>query len=631
MDPARQRGVEMRHQRHVVAVVPADIVEAVAEILSPRELLFENREATAERMAAGIDDPRVRQRQVNQSDVHEVVRHLVDEERRARLALHARALQVLLAHRTQLGCAHGAEYFRILQRRVARPPRLEAARQRDHVVQLHRAFDHGMARQDLLDQRRSGARQPDYEDRIARRAAGIGASVEKLARQQIDGPAHGVRMLVGTVVKLFAVQTISLGIVLERRVEPLLILARLAQRELEMQPVFGRQVRERELRLHRLDVGGCEAKRLEVCKTPVGFAEIRRQLDALAVGPHALFLPPRSLQYVPEAEPHLRLARILGKDSGVKIDGLAVFADADEHVRLEVAMARVVRLGGQHRFDLPQRLTRPVLAVEHGRIMGSGRRKARSELETAHQQIFRIRVTPEPRSYFRKHADRSDIGRMLFQMGAQQRLGHRDVVLAQGSRGFQQARIACRCLDVPRIGNIGTGRIADRGKMIGQRTPRPGELGAERYCTAQCYDRCLAVAGVSQCKSVLIVHSAGVGLRSGQRLECGQGGGRFPLHPLRRSDYESGNRVAGDRLQDPGSLLQRQVRPPLEQAKRVGKRHVHRTNGVREALHRTSTLAASHFHRTGPFPRCHQKPRRPNCQICDARGAGEEPASAQAL
>ena len=58
-------------------------------------------EAAAQRVAARIDDLRVRQDQVDQADVREVVRHLVDEERPAVLALDARALEVLLAERAQ--------------------------------------------------------------------------------------------------------------------------------------------------------------------------------------------------------------------------------------------------------------------------------------------------------------------------------------------------------------------------------------------------------------------------------------------------------------------------------------------------------------------------------------------------
>ena len=58
--------------------------------LAARKVLPVVREAAGEWMAAGIDDLRVRQHQVDHPDVQEIVRHLVDEERTSRLAEHAR-------------------------------------------------------------------------------------------------------------------------------------------------------------------------------------------------------------------------------------------------------------------------------------------------------------------------------------------------------------------------------------------------------------------------------------------------------------------------------------------------------------------------------------------------------------
>jgi hypothetical protein len=103
MDAAGQHLVVMRHQLDVVAVVAADVVEPVAEILPARVVLLEVGEAARQRMAARVDDLRVRQGQVDQADVREVVRHLVDEARRAGLAVDARALEVVLAERRALG------------------------------------------------------------------------------------------------------------------------------------------------------------------------------------------------------------------------------------------------------------------------------------------------------------------------------------------------------------------------------------------------------------------------------------------------------------------------------------------------------------------------------------------------
>jgi hypothetical protein len=76
------------HELDVIAVILARIREVVGKFLALCEQLLVAAEATGHRMAARVDYLRVRQNQVYQADVPEVVRHLVDEERCA-LAMYA--------------------------------------------------------------------------------------------------------------------------------------------------------------------------------------------------------------------------------------------------------------------------------------------------------------------------------------------------------------------------------------------------------------------------------------------------------------------------------------------------------------------------------------------------------------
>ena len=170
----------MRHQFHVVAVEAANVREVVAEALAPRVELLEVREAAGERVTPRIDDLRVRQHQMDHPDVQEIVRHLVDEVRAAGLALDPRALDVLLA-----------ELAQALPRSLPPAPRRrrrsssEAASVRSSLAMpmisgsSRRPFHGRMAGQDLLEQRRAGARHADDEDRIRRIAAGAGALAKK--------------------------------------------------------------------------------------------------------------------------------------------------------------------------------------------------------------------------------------------------------------------------------------------------------------------------------------------------------------------------------------------------------------------------------------------------------------------
>ena len=78
---AGQHRVPVIHEAQVAAIVAAQILEVVAEGLTFGEVLLVGAEARIHRMAAHVDDGRVRQHRVDEADVAEVVGHLVDEVR----------------------------------------------------------------------------------------------------------------------------------------------------------------------------------------------------------------------------------------------------------------------------------------------------------------------------------------------------------------------------------------------------------------------------------------------------------------------------------------------------------------------------------------------------------------------
>ena len=130
-------------------------------------------------MASRIDDPCVGQREQDQTQMRIVVRHLVDEVRGAALAVDTRAFKVLIAQGAPLLRAERGQHarvgFAIGRFGTSRKP----ARHRDDVGELHRPFDLRMAGQDLLDERRPGARQTDDEYRRGRRIASTRAGVDE--------------------------------------------------------------------------------------------------------------------------------------------------------------------------------------------------------------------------------------------------------------------------------------------------------------------------------------------------------------------------------------------------------------------------------------------------------------------
>src|SRR5450631_2752356 len=102
--------VEVGHEFHIVAVIPGNVLKAVSVSLALREVLLEAREATSHRVAAGIDDLRMRECQPNESYVLEIIGHFIDEERLPNLALNPSLFDVLLAERAALGGVHRGQY-----------------------------------------------------------------------------------------------------------------------------------------------------------------------------------------------------------------------------------------------------------------------------------------------------------------------------------------------------------------------------------------------------------------------------------------------------------------------------------------------------------------------------------------
>ena len=161
-------------------------------------------------MPARINDSGIGQRQLNESDVRKVVRHLVDEKRRCAFPVNARALEVPLTQFTAFRGAQIHQRLRIRDLRIAAHPAAEVAGNRHHVGQFHCPFDRRMAGQNLLEQRRSGARQADDEDRIARLRSEARALREESSIEQRLGAAHEIGQLVGIIGNLGAALPIAI-------------------------------------------------------------------------------------------------------------------------------------------------------------------------------------------------------------------------------------------------------------------------------------------------------------------------------------------------------------------------------------------------------------------------------------
>ncbi len=155
--PARQHLVPVPHELHIAAVVPRYVVHAVRKLLARGKQLLEIAEATGHRLAARVDDPGVGQDQVNEPDVAEVVRHLVDEARRERTTL-ARTIDagvgdILLAKAAQCIRLEGVEHGRVAWIHGIEVAALQIRDEPQDVRQLGGPFYLRVRCQDLLEER----------------------------------------------------------------------------------------------------------------------------------------------------------------------------------------------------------------------------------------------------------------------------------------------------------------------------------------------------------------------------------------------------------------------------------------------------------------------------------------------
>ena len=193
-----QHGVPVIHHLDVVAVVKPCIREVVGELLALGKQLFETAEAAGHGVTARVDDRCIGQDEMDQPDVPEIVRHLVDEERRS-LAMDAGIVDVFLAERFEFFIGQFGKYAGVFRCTVLPRPAPQPLRQRQDVGQLQRPIDLRMRRQDLLEQRRSGARQSDDEDRVRRRMTAVRASLEQFPGADLplglEIPGHLLRFV----------------------------------------------------------------------------------------------------------------------------------------------------------------------------------------------------------------------------------------------------------------------------------------------------------------------------------------------------------------------------------------------------------------------------------------------------
>ena len=149
----------MVHQRVIGLVIATELAEIVGEGLVFREQQRKARHARVDRMPLDMNDPCLRQHQVNQPCEQEVRRHLVDDAILPAAAL-GQAFHVGLAELPQLVVGQLAEKFGIDARLSFR----NTSHRGHEIPDLAGAEDARVTRQDLFDKARTRARHAQDKD-----------------------------------------------------------------------------------------------------------------------------------------------------------------------------------------------------------------------------------------------------------------------------------------------------------------------------------------------------------------------------------------------------------------------------------------------------------------------------------
>ena len=187
-------------------------------------------------MPPRINDPGIRQNQPDQADVHEIVRHFVDEQRGV-AAVRLRVAYELVAETFKVTVIEFPEVLRI-RGRTARITAAETLRNPQDLMELHGSVDHRMGRKNLFKQCRTCSGKPDDEYRVATLAAQFAAVIEEFARANIHLLLDQCACAVRAVATLGISQLIAPFVVLKRCAVIVSVFKCLSDSKTQMNPVI---------------------------------------------------------------------------------------------------------------------------------------------------------------------------------------------------------------------------------------------------------------------------------------------------------------------------------------------------------------------------------------------------------
>ena len=327
--------------------------------------------------------------------------------------MHAREAEVFRTERHEVRGRELAHRLRVVD--AGWPVAVQGGRETTDVGQLGRALDLRMTRQDLLEQRRAGARQAEDEDwrgiGVAR-AGYRGQEFRRVRRDQAVVHDLGLHRVVGD---LRALHRVAGTVVFPGALVVAAVLPGLAEREQEIDVRLPAVSRRGRAFFHLGDGRIVEPVGLQVREAPVSLSRARGRLDAGVVGGDRTRVVAEGVEGVPEPEQGAGMPGAQLEAVPVRGNGLARERGARERRGSQEMRLHLHGLERDRAREALERLGEAVLLLEEPAEVEDREHEVRRDPDRPLQQLFCVVGPLGLDGDQREQAQRVDVLRVLAQ------------------------------------------------------------------------------------------------------------------------------------------------------------------------------------------------------------------------
>ena len=193
----------------------------------------------------------------------------------------------------------------------------QPARQHGDIGKFGCTFNLTVTRENLFDERRSGAWHAEHENRRWVEAALCGAAGKQIGGKHSDAAIDERSYFVGVIRHECTTQSVAGRIMAKRHFIIACIFERLAERKMEVETIFLGKLCSVERCAHDGDVISVEFKSLKIGKTPPHLAKCWCKIERAAISGNAVVKSPDCFENMAITHPDFGLAGDLLQDFGI--------------------------------------------------------------------------------------------------------------------------------------------------------------------------------------------------------------------------------------------------------------------------------------------------------------------------